>query len=155
MKDKTINYQLIFRRASFVIYDVASVLAASFLAISMRYEFEFDMIPDYKTGAIGIRKYDEPPLLGDFAQQRQLLLILKQAEAFCFQNGGIHDLRQGIFIVAPLDQNRFFDMHHIISDGMSMNIMLKMIFFISFVVLVTMQRYLSFQKIIIFVRFLW
>ena len=47
MKDKTINYQLIFRRASFVIYDVASVLAASFLAISMRYEFEYDMIPEY------------------------------------------------------------------------------------------------------------
>ena len=47
MKNKTINYQLIFRRTSFVIYDVASVLAASFLAISMRYEFEYDMIPEY------------------------------------------------------------------------------------------------------------
>ena len=47
MKKEAFNYQLFFRRASFVIYDVASVLAASFLAISMRYEFEFDMIPDY------------------------------------------------------------------------------------------------------------
>ena len=47
MKNKNFNYQLIFRRASFVIYDVASVLAASFLAISMRYEFEYDLIPGY------------------------------------------------------------------------------------------------------------
>ena len=47
MKNKTFNYQLFFRRTSFVIYDVASVLAASFLAISMRYEFEYEMIPDY------------------------------------------------------------------------------------------------------------
>ena len=46
MKNKTFNYQLFFRRISFVIYDVASVLAASFLAISMRYEFEYEMIPD-------------------------------------------------------------------------------------------------------------
>ena len=47
MKKEVFNYQLFFRRTSFVIYDVASVLAASFLAISMRYEFEFDMIPGY------------------------------------------------------------------------------------------------------------
>ena len=47
MKNKTFNYQLFFRRASFVIYDVASVLAASFLAISMRFEFEYELIPDY------------------------------------------------------------------------------------------------------------
>ena len=47
MKNKTFNYQLIFRRTSFVIYDVASVLAASFLAIAMRYEYEYDLIPDY------------------------------------------------------------------------------------------------------------
>ena len=47
MKKVNINYALIFRRVSFVIYDVASVLAASFLAISMRYEFEYDMIPGY------------------------------------------------------------------------------------------------------------
>ena len=43
MKNKTFNYQLIFRRTSFVIYDVASVLAASFFGISMRYEFEFEI----------------------------------------------------------------------------------------------------------------
>ena len=47
MEKNQINYQLIFRRISLVIYDVASVLAASFLAIVMRYEFEYELIPDY------------------------------------------------------------------------------------------------------------
>ena len=47
MEKNLINYQLIFRRISLVIYDMASVLAASFLAIVMRYEFEYELIPDY------------------------------------------------------------------------------------------------------------
>ena len=47
MEKKQFNYQLIFRRASLVIYDVASVLGASFLAIAMRYEFQYELIPDY------------------------------------------------------------------------------------------------------------
>ena len=47
MEKNQINYQLIFRRVSLVIYDVASVLGASFLAIVMRYEFEYDLIPNY------------------------------------------------------------------------------------------------------------
>lgn len=47
MKKTDLNYQLIFRRLSLILYDTASVLAASFLAISMRYEFEFDSIPPY------------------------------------------------------------------------------------------------------------
>lgn len=44
---KTINYQLFYRRACLMIYDVASIFAASFLAISMRYEFDMEIIPDY------------------------------------------------------------------------------------------------------------
>ena len=44
---KTFNYQLFYRRACLIIYDVASVLIASFFAIVLRYEFELDMIPDY------------------------------------------------------------------------------------------------------------
>ena len=47
MGKKLMNYQLLFRRASLVLYDVASVLAASFLAIVIRYEFEYELIPDY------------------------------------------------------------------------------------------------------------
>lgn len=47
MKKNQINYQLLFRRISLVLYDVASILAASFLAIVMRYEFEYELIPDY------------------------------------------------------------------------------------------------------------
>jgi FlaA1/EpsC-like NDP-sugar epimerase len=47
MKKRNLNYQLLYRRTSLMIYDVASVLVASFLAIAMRYEFEYDMIPPY------------------------------------------------------------------------------------------------------------
>ena len=44
---KTFNYQLFYRRTCLIIYDVASVLVASFFAIALRYEFELDMIPEY------------------------------------------------------------------------------------------------------------
>ena len=44
---KIFNYQLFYRRACLIIYDVASVLIASFFAIVLRYEFELDMIPNY------------------------------------------------------------------------------------------------------------
>lgn len=47
MNKNTFNRQLFSRRAGLMLYDVASVLAASFLAISMRYEFNYDMIPSY------------------------------------------------------------------------------------------------------------
>ena len=45
--NKTFNYQLFYRRTCLIIYDIASVLMASFFAIVLRYEFELDMIPDY------------------------------------------------------------------------------------------------------------
>ena len=45
MKKREFNRQLFSRRAGLMIYDVVSVLAASFLA--MRYEFEYDTIPSY------------------------------------------------------------------------------------------------------------
>ncbi len=44
---KTFNYQLFYRRTCLIIYDIVSVLIASFFAIALRYEFELEMIPDY------------------------------------------------------------------------------------------------------------
>lgn len=44
---KVINYKLFYRRAYLVIYDIASIFLASFLAIAFRYEFRLDEIPDY------------------------------------------------------------------------------------------------------------
>ena len=44
---KTFNYQLLYRRTCLIIYDVISLLFASFFAIALRYEFELNMIPDY------------------------------------------------------------------------------------------------------------
>lgn len=44
---KPFNFQLLYRRTCLVIYDIGSILFASFLAIAMRYEFDMEMIPDY------------------------------------------------------------------------------------------------------------
>ena len=44
---KVFNYQLFYRRACLIVYDIASILFASFFAIVLRYEFEYEMIPDY------------------------------------------------------------------------------------------------------------
>lgn len=44
---KVFNYKLFYRRTCLVIYDVASILVASFLAIAMRYEFDLEAIPEY------------------------------------------------------------------------------------------------------------
>ena len=46
------NYKLLYRRTYLVIFDIASILAASFLAVLMRYEFEIDEIPRYFTDTI-------------------------------------------------------------------------------------------------------
>ncbi len=44
---KIFNYKLFYRRICLIIYDVASVLVASFFAIAMRYEFNLNVIPKY------------------------------------------------------------------------------------------------------------
>lgn len=44
---KVINFQLLYRRTFLVIYDIASIILASFLAITMRYEFAFSQVPQY------------------------------------------------------------------------------------------------------------
>lgn len=46
-KKRFFNYQLFYRRTCLIIYDLASIAFASFLAIALRYEFELDAIPDY------------------------------------------------------------------------------------------------------------
>ena len=51
MKDsqnkKPFNVQLFFRRTALVVYDVVSIVLASFLSILVRYEFRLDEIPSY------------------------------------------------------------------------------------------------------------
>jgi len=39
------NYALLYRRTCLIVYDIISVIAASFLAILIRYEFAVDAIP--------------------------------------------------------------------------------------------------------------
>lgn len=49
---KVFNFKLLYRRIALIIYDVMSVIAASYIAIIMRYEFEVDTIPDYFMNSI-------------------------------------------------------------------------------------------------------
>ncbi|MFI3214450.1 MAG: nucleoside-diphosphate sugar epimerase/dehydratase, partial [Eubacteriales bacterium] len=51
-KKELFNFQLFYRRTCLIIYDIGSVLLASFLAISIRYEFELEMIPNHFTDTI-------------------------------------------------------------------------------------------------------
>ncbi|MBP7347148.1 MAG: polysaccharide biosynthesis protein [Butyrivibrio sp.] len=44
---KIYNFAKIYRQAALVIYDIISIVAASYLAILMRYEFHVDNIPDH------------------------------------------------------------------------------------------------------------
>ena len=52
-KEKQVfNFKLLYRRISLIIFDVMSVIAASYIAIIMRYEFDVDTIPDYFMNSI-------------------------------------------------------------------------------------------------------
>ena len=42
-----INYAKLYRRVALIIYDIVSIVAASYLAILMRYEFRISSIPDH------------------------------------------------------------------------------------------------------------
>ena len=45
--EKPFNYMKMQRRIGLIVYDILSVMAASFLAILFRFEFHMDQIPDY------------------------------------------------------------------------------------------------------------
>lgn len=44
---KTFNVKLLYRRTCLIIYDIISVIGASYLALLMRYNFDMSEIPDY------------------------------------------------------------------------------------------------------------
>lgn len=44
---KVFNVKLLYRRTALIIYDIISVIAASYLALLMRYNFDMSEIPDY------------------------------------------------------------------------------------------------------------
>ncbi len=46
-KKEPFNYAKLYRRTGLIIYDVVSIIAASFLAILIRYEFKLDNIPEH------------------------------------------------------------------------------------------------------------
>lgn len=46
-KKEPFNYAKLYRRTGLIIYDVVSIILASFLAILIRYEFKIDNIPDF------------------------------------------------------------------------------------------------------------
>ena len=44
---RTFNVKLLYRRTCLIIYDIISVIGASYLALLMRYNFDMSEIPDY------------------------------------------------------------------------------------------------------------
>ena len=44
---KAFNVKLLYRRTCLIIYDIISVIGASYLALLMRYNFDMSEIPDY------------------------------------------------------------------------------------------------------------
>ena len=44
---KSFNYKLFYRRACLIIYDIISVIFASYMAVVIRYEFHLDTVPDH------------------------------------------------------------------------------------------------------------
>ncbi|MDO4332377.1 MAG: nucleoside-diphosphate sugar epimerase/dehydratase [Eubacteriales bacterium] len=54
-KKKRFNYQLLYRRTALIVYDVISVIAASFLAVLIRYDFKMgEVMPEF---LVAIRNY--------------------------------------------------------------------------------------------------
>lgn len=52
-KEKQVfNFRLFYRRIALIIYDIMSVIAASYIAIIMRYDFDVDTVPDYFMNSI-------------------------------------------------------------------------------------------------------
>ncbi|MBR2122913.1 MAG: polysaccharide biosynthesis protein [Lachnospiraceae bacterium] len=47
MNIKQFNFKLLYRRTALIIYDIISVIAASYLSLLVRYEFRMDQIPRY------------------------------------------------------------------------------------------------------------
>lgn len=44
---RVINAKLLYRRTFLILYDILSIIVASYLAIFMRYEFNYDVVPEY------------------------------------------------------------------------------------------------------------
>lgn len=49
---KPFNVKLFYRRTCLVVYDIISVIVASYLAVLMRYEFHVDLIPEHFLGPV-------------------------------------------------------------------------------------------------------
>jgi len=48
MKEKKVqNYQILVRRSAMIVYDIISIICASYLALLVRFEFRIDEVPDY------------------------------------------------------------------------------------------------------------
>ncbi len=46
-KKEPFNFAKLYRRTGLIVYDVMSIILASYIAVIMRYEFKVDAIPDY------------------------------------------------------------------------------------------------------------
>ena len=70
------------------------------------------VVADDKACAVTVREHDDAARLGQTAQQRQSLPVVEDAETGGLENGRVDDLREGVFIIPPLDDDGLADADH-------------------------------------------
>ena len=68
---------------------------------------------DDEARAVAVGQHDQASLLRDGAQQRELLLVVENAEPGGLQNWRVHDLRQRVFVIPPFDDDGFPNFQHV------------------------------------------
>ena len=70
------------------------------------------MVADHKARPIAVGEHDDAPLLRHTAEHGGLVLILENTESLSWEDEGVHQLGQGVLVVAALDDDRLFDFQH-------------------------------------------
>ena len=72
----------------------------------------FQVIADHKPRSIRIREHNESPGSGYLPKKLHLFFVLENTKAGGFQNGGIHDLAERVFVVAALHHDGLPNSNH-------------------------------------------
>ena len=71
-----------------------------------------DEIADDEARAVRIRQDDQAPAFGQGAQQALFLFVVENGEAPGLEDDGVHHLAQGVFVIAPLDDDDLLNPVH-------------------------------------------
>ena len=95
---------------------LAALALALLLAVDVRYvglqhttlgDIALDAVADHESRAVGVGEEDDAPLLGELSQKGLLFLVVEHGEAAELHDDRVHDLRERVFVVPPLDDDDF------------------------------------------------